>query len=465
MRNWETFRILATILLGPTAIRADDVQYRYEGDVLPQEAGWIAGDCSGPCRATIEDGRLAIEWSDLGAHVSYLHYIAAPDDPPPPLPAWIEWSFRSSEPKPPNLYTCDAAFSLQYHSVGDLVFLFADAVVSFDGGSGMLGLEPDRFHTSRFETTDGTTYRFSVDGLVFVNRIDNEWTGAHYVAIGSFGGCDYLRLPNVNEWDFVRYGTISYGEKIVAADPPAGFLRAEDFPALDRFTVRFEEPNYVYVDEVTVEIFPYPGHEGASLPYPDREGAAPDRHESTQPRSHEDEGIEGPRDQGIEAELRITNDELRNPQIGNRNSAIGNSPKDRGQQATGNSVGWAAPTDSDPSSLRPFVPSSLPAVSATRRLDNGPPDLVEIVLDKPIPLDARTVFTFDDGTIRQNVSYTYMLGDANADGRFDLRDMGEFQNCFFDEFAAGRCWAFDFDAAGYISLEDYPAFHPILAGP
>jgi hypothetical protein len=58
-----------------------------------------------------------------------------------------------------------------------------------------------------------------------------------------------------------------------------------------------------------------------------------------------------------------------------------------------------------------------------------------------------------------------MLGDANADGRFDLRDMGEFQNCFFDEFAAGRCWAFDFDAAGYISLEDYPAFHPILAGP
>jgi hypothetical protein len=91
--------------------------------------------------------------------------------------------------------------------------------------------------------------------------------------------------------------------------------------------------------------------------------------------------------------------------------------------------------------------------------------VVEIVLDQPIQLDARTVFTFNDGAIRQTVAYTYILGDVNADGRFDLRDIGEFQSCFFDEFAAGRCWAFDFDATGYISLEDYAKLRPLLTGP
>jgi hypothetical protein len=39
--------------------------------------------------------------------------------------------------------------------------------------------------------------------------------------MGGLGGCDFF--PNtVNEWDFVRYGTISYGEQIIASDPPGG---------------------------------------------------------------------------------------------------------------------------------------------------------------------------------------------------------------------------------------------------
>jgi hypothetical protein len=97
-------------------------------------------------------------------------------------------------------------------------------------------------------------------------------------------------------------------------------------------------------------------------------------------------------------------------------------------------------------------------------LDNGPPDLVEIVLDQPIPLDSRTVFTFDDGAIRQTVAYTYIKGDANADGRFDLRDAAELQNCFLHDSITARCRAFDFDTNGYIALEDYAAFHSLIVG-
>jgi hypothetical protein len=60
--------------------------------------------------------------------------------------------------------------------------------------------------------------------------------------------------------------------------------------------------------------------------------------------------------------------------------------------------------------------------------------------------------------------------DANADGRFDLRDAAELQHCFGDRLESRphkeccRCWAFDFDATGYISLEDYPAFHSLIVG-
>jgi hypothetical protein len=57
----------------------------------------------------------------------------------------------------------------------------------------------------------------------------------------------------INEWDFIRYGTISHGERIIGADPPVGFLDPRVYKGLDRFTVTFDSPNYVYVDEISVE--------------------------------------------------------------------------------------------------------------------------------------------------------------------------------------------------------------------
>jgi hypothetical protein len=57
----------------------------------------------------------------------------------------------------------------------------------------------------------------------------------------------------VNEWDFVRYGTIGFGERIIAADPPGGFVDASRRAGLDRFAVTFDAANYVYLDEITVQ--------------------------------------------------------------------------------------------------------------------------------------------------------------------------------------------------------------------
>ena len=52
----------------------------------------------------------------------------------------------------------------------------------------------------------------------------------------------------------VRFGTIDYGEQIVATDPPTGFSDPSLYADLDRFAVTFDAPNYVYVDEITVAV-------------------------------------------------------------------------------------------------------------------------------------------------------------------------------------------------------------------
>jgi hypothetical protein len=82
---------------------------------------------------------------------------------------------------------------------------------------------------------------------------------------------------------------------------------------------------------------------------------------------------------------------------------------------------------------------SAPRVVATRRLDNGPPEVVEIVLDRPPPPYARTTCTFNDGAAVNTVEFTMVDGDADADGDRDLLDFAGFQNCFGCASALDAC--------------------------
>ena len=171
----------------------------------------------------------------------------------------------------------------------------------------------------------------------------------------------------MNEWDFVRYGTIATGEQIIAADPPAGFVAPQVYPGLDRFTVTFDSPNYVYIEDVSVSV-----------------------------------------SGGIR-----------------------------------------------------------PNVIQTRRRENTEPDTVEIVLDRPLPVGATTRFTFNDGTAVSVVEYIYAPppGDTNGDGRVDLREMGQFQNCFGTSPLTGVCKTLDLAANGTIDISDLPPLLSQLSGP
>ncbi len=376
------------------AAQADDVLHRYEGEILPYApgAGWVINRrCEGGCSEALQDGHLVVTYVDQNVAAGFLYGydrgIARQTDPQPPT-LWVEWGYRSEQPLPPFAYTCDGGITVGYMHFVDHAFLFGDAIVSFSGDDVVRGLTMSDFHTYRFESLDGIHYRMSVDGLVFREAFDDTAIFGAYVQFGGDGGCGPEYYPTINEWDFVRYGTIAYGEEIVSSDPPAGFVDARAHRALDRFTVTFDQPNYVYIDEITVEVT------------------------TTKPRSHE-------ATKGGFFELRTSNFELPPP----------------------------------------------PAVVATRRLDNGPPETVEIVLNRPIPYNATTRFTFNDGAIEQSIEFTFAPGDIDGDGQATLSDFASFQNCFGVEPVAGACLALDADGNSAIDLTDFAGFSLLFPGP
>ena len=54
----------------------------------------------------------------------------------------------------------------------------------------------------------------------------------------------------------------------------------------------------------------------------------------------------------------------------------------------------------------PALALGVPIVIATRRQDNGPPETVEIVLDRPLAVGSTTRFTFSTGGTPNTVEYT-----------------------------------------------------------
>ncbi|MBU0716711.1 MAG: thrombospondin type 3 repeat-containing protein [Planctomycetes bacterium] len=237
---------------------ADEVLYRYEGDVLPYDpsAGWLVGNpCEGVCSESLEDGHFKLLWTGPTDPVLYHYTIAHAPDPAPPT-LWIEWRFRSNHPMPPHSYTCDAEFAIDHGTTEEAVQLYGDAAISFLGDQGIIGFDIASFHTYRYESSDGVNYRISMDGVVFI--VDDGVfpdNGYSYMQFGGRGGCSDDWIPNmVNEWDYIRFGTIADDERIVATDPPEGYLDPDAYPNLDRFSVTFSAPNNISVNQIAVEV-------------------------------------------------------------------------------------------------------------------------------------------------------------------------------------------------------------------
>jgi len=243
---------LVMLLVAVGSLSADELLYSYEGIVVPYDtsAGWVIYDpCEPECSESIQDGHFVLTWVGGADIANYDLTIAASGEEPPPT-LWVEWRFRSN-----NFFTtspsCDGQFSVRYRHILDTIYMHGDAAISFSGDFAVFGLDVNNFHTYRFESRDGLHYTFAVDGDVFVDMIDAQGLARSRLQLRGRGAC---AGDQVNEWDYVRFGTLSSGEGIIASDPPAGILAPHTYAGLDRFSVTFSAPNFVYIDDITAEV-------------------------------------------------------------------------------------------------------------------------------------------------------------------------------------------------------------------
>lgn len=320
--------IFAVLLFAFNA-HADGLLFTYEGDILPGDPGSgfsVFDSCAGGCSRRLENGHFLLEWGIPANFANYNHLIAEPPNLPPES-LWVEWQFRSNQAIPPGSTSCDGSLTVDYKGILDIAFMFQDAVVDFEGGDFVLGLDPDIFHTYRFESLDGANYTMAVDGFIFNTDFDPDGNDFHLIQLSGRGGCiagPTRPVPVRNEWDFVRYGTIGTGEQVVSTDPPEGDLTAAQANQFDSFLITFDEPAYLYNDDITVT-----------------------------------------------------------------------------------STGGTAPT-----------------IAATRRVDNGPPNVLEVFINGPLPPGQTTTFSFDTGTGPQQISYTRLVPEIPATSTWGLLGMG-----------------------------------------
>ncbi|MBI1825073.1 MAG: hypothetical protein HY287_14940 [Planctomycetes bacterium] len=292
----------------------DHIVYAYEGDRLPYDeaGGWEGMPCENSCIESVENGNLVLRWFSYGGDAQYFRtFVNSPSDLPESL--WIEWRLRSNHPVPCCSISCDTEVSILYDEIEELVDCYGDfaGTPAFNGS--ISGLDLDQFHTFRFESTDGSHYTLSADGTIFITGVDQGYIAYDYLQFYAHSGCPTVPLPlKIDELDYIRYGSIGSGEAIVSTDPPAGILGSSLNPNLNQFRVTFDNPNYVYINDVSVQV------------------------------------------------------------------SSGTAPK----------------------------------VIKTRRQDNGPPETVEIVLDRALQLGVTTTFTFATGGSPNTVTYTLVQTGA-----------------------------------------------------
>ncbi|MBI1824779.1 MAG: hypothetical protein HY287_14020 [Planctomycetes bacterium] len=287
----------------------DELDFQYEGNSRPQDVGFlIFQPCIPPCSESVEDGHFVNEWSGCCQFVIYARPMP---EPIPAAPFWMEWRFRTNELYV-NFGFGGGSFEVQHRRSNELFYMYSDAAVSSSGNQELLGLTPGEFRTYRFEKPDDVNFCFYVDGKLFYCLSQIESTDSSFFEIRGDGGRHPISVPSTNEWDYVRYGRITTDEAVVDSSPPAGIVDASQHPIFSSFTVTFDQPNYVHVDEINVQV----------------------------------------------------------------------------------SSGVA------------------PQIVKTRRQDNGAPETIEIVLDRPLQLGVTTTFTFATGGSPNSVTYTLVQTGA-----------------------------------------------------
>jgi len=258
---------------------ADQTSFAYEADTWPWLSGFLFADsCSAPgsdCADYLEDGHYVTVLTDGdGGGGSYnYHRTITPTGGTPPETLWVEWRFRSSYSylDSNGFVLDDARVRTQYDQVVVSVstWMWGDAAFDASVCCSVTGMPMGEFHTYRFEIADGLNSRRWADGvLLMATSACCAGSGGTFIQFGGSGGGlgggpDGLGYPGLtDEWDYIRYGLITFGEVVIESDPPNGYIDPrQDRPVgmpqmlqgLDRFMVTFNEPNGLHIGNITVE--------------------------------------------------------------------------------------------------------------------------------------------------------------------------------------------------------------------
>ncbi len=260
----------------PAPVYSDQIEFAYEAtDTFPWESGFLGpGACSFSCVDWLEDGHYVanVDPGDGNGVYNYHRWITMPGGQEPAT-LWVECAFRSnySYLDSNGFVLDDGRFKVEYDETvaSPSTYLWGDAAFDSSVCCAVTGMAMGEFHTHRFEIADGLSSRRWADGkLLMQTTICCEGAGTTYIQFGGSagglgGGPDGLGYPNMtDEWNYIRYGLITFGEVVIASDPPSGYIDPrQDRPVgmpqtlqgLDRFTVTFNEPNGLHIGNITVE--------------------------------------------------------------------------------------------------------------------------------------------------------------------------------------------------------------------
>jgi len=231
---------------------ADEIIYQYEGDVMPYEApgNWGHSRCDEACSESLDAGRYVTVFN-VGNGASYNHtYFPGL---PWPSNVWAEVGHRTDHAFPGGDPGCNVFLSIGYAHSATWVGLFSNRAINDSGNFFLASLPMDEFHAVRFESPDEYHFAYSANGKNFWNSYGEKQTGTFFFQLIGLGGCGLAYLPATNEWDYFRYGTLSYGEDVIASEPTMGHINARAVGPLTRFTVAFDEPNFIFVNQISVE--------------------------------------------------------------------------------------------------------------------------------------------------------------------------------------------------------------------
>ena len=188
-------------LVAVSTAAAEPYWITYEGNDLPENEGWTRFTYNGEANRYIEDGKLVID----SLHDNQISDVAR-------MERWMD-------PAPGEMFVAEWRLMVASGSTGldagvAIARSFEPGFVSFSTGPSRawnaldqvyFAIEPNVYHTYRFESEDMISFRFFIDDeLVQEGEFLSPSSNESYINFGDKA----VGWASLSYWDYVRFGVV-----------------------------------------------------------------------------------------------------------------------------------------------------------------------------------------------------------------------------------------------------------------